>query len=61
LVVGNQIWIFKLLNSVELRGIDDNRLNTIRATGYPYWYNELKAEGQIWIDTQLQLDAAPAA
>ncbi|MGH2393327.1 MAG: peptidylprolyl isomerase, partial [Candidatus Limnocylindria bacterium] len=35
-VVGNQIWIFKLLNSVELRGIDDNRLNTIRATGYPH-------------------------
>jgi parvulin-like peptidyl-prolyl isomerase len=59
-VVGNQIWIFKLLNSVELRGIDDNRLNTIRATGYPNWYDELKAEGQIWIDTQLQLDAAPA-
>jgi len=60
-VVGNQIWIFKLLNSVELRGIDDNRLNTIRATGYPRWYDELKAEGQIWIDTQLQLDAAPTA
>ena len=60
-VVGNQIWIFKLLNSLELRGIDDNRINTIRATGYPNWYNELKAEGQIWIDTQLQLDAAPAA
>jgi parvulin-like peptidyl-prolyl isomerase len=60
-VVGNQIWIFKLLNSLELRGIDDNRINTIRATGYPNWYDELKAEGQIWTDTQLQLDAAPAA
>jgi len=60
-VVGNQIWIFKLLNSIELRAIDDNRLNTIRATGYPRWYDELKAEGQIWIDTQLQLDAAPTA
>ena len=60
-VVGNQIWIFKLLNSIELRGVEDNRLNTIRATGYPRWYDELKAEGQIWIDTQLQLDAAPTA
>jgi len=60
-VDGNQIWIFKLLNSVEVRGIDNNRLSTIRSTGYTRWYDELKAGGQIWIDPQLQLDAASAA
>lgn len=60
-VDGNQIWIFKLLNSIELRGIDDARLSTIRSTGYSRWYDELKAGGQIWIDPQLQLDAASAA
>jgi parvulin-like peptidyl-prolyl isomerase len=60
-VDGNQIWIFKLLNSIELRGIDNSRLTTIRSTGYSRWYDELKAGGQIWIDPQLQLDAASAA
>jgi parvulin-like peptidyl-prolyl isomerase len=60
-VEGNQIWIFKLLNSIELRGIDNTRLSTIRSTGYTRWYDELKAGGQIWIDPQLQLDAAPSA
>jgi parvulin-like peptidyl-prolyl isomerase len=60
-VEGNQIWIFKLLNSVEARGIDNTRLSTIRSTGYTRWYDELKAGGQIWIDPQLQLDAASAA
>lgn len=60
-VEGNQIWIFKLLNSIELRGIDNTRLSTIRSTGYTRWYDELKAGGQIWIDPQLQLDAAAAA
>ncbi|MGH2489538.1 MAG: peptidylprolyl isomerase, partial [Candidatus Limnocylindria bacterium] len=60
-VDGNQIWIFKLLNSRELRGIDNSRLSTIRSTGYSRWYDELKAGGQIWIDPQLQLDAASAA
>ena len=60
-VEGNQIWIFKLLNSVEARGVDNTRLSTIRSTGYSRWYDALKAGGQIWIDPQLQLDAASAA
>jgi parvulin-like peptidyl-prolyl isomerase len=60
-VDGTQIWIFKLLNSIELRGIDNTRLSTIRSTGYSRWYDEMKAGGQIWIDPQLQLDAASAA
>jgi parvulin-like peptidyl-prolyl isomerase len=60
-VEGNQIWIFKLLDSAESRAIDNTRLTTIRSTGYTRWYEELKAGGQIWIDPQLQLDAASAA
>jgi parvulin-like peptidyl-prolyl isomerase len=60
-VDGNQIWIFKLLNSIEVRSIDNARLSTIRSTGYTRWYDELKGGGQIWIDPQLQLDAASAA
>lgn len=56
---GNQIWIFKLLNSDDARVIPESRLTTIQSTGYSRWYDTLKADGQIWIDTQLQLDAAP--
>ena len=60
-VDGNQIWIFQLLDRADRRDIEENRLNTIRATGYSPWYEELKADGEIWIDTQLQLDSTPAA
>lgn len=60
-VDGNQIWIFKLLDSAELRVIEGDRLNTIRSTGYRRWYQGLKDAGQIWIDTELELAAgAPA-
>lgn len=60
-VDGNRIWIFQLLDTAERRVIDVDRLNSMRSTGYQRWYAELKADGQIWIDTQLQLDAAAAA
>jgi parvulin-like peptidyl-prolyl isomerase len=60
-VDGNQIWIFQLLDESEQRSIDDDRLSTIKSTGYTRWYDELKAGGEIWTDTQLQVDSAPAA
>jgi len=63
-VDGNQIWIFKLLDTAERRAIEESRLNTIRSTGYNRWYEGLQANSQIWIDPQLQLDTgggAPAA
>jgi parvulin-like peptidyl-prolyl isomerase len=58
-VDGNQIWIFKLLGSNPERLVEESRLSTIQSTGYSRWYETLKADGQIWIDTQLQLEAAP--
>ena len=58
---GNQIWIFKLLDSREDRIVEEARLDTIRSTGYERWYATLQADAQIWIDTQLTLDSAPAA
>jgi len=58
---GNQIWIFQLLDSKEDRIIENARLDTIRSTGYERWYSSLQKDAQIWIDTQLQLDSAPAA
>jgi parvulin-like peptidyl-prolyl isomerase len=51
---GNQIWIFQLLDTVENRAIEESRLNSIRAAGYSRWYEELQADGEIWIDTTLQ-------
>ncbi|HET9498153.1 MAG TPA: peptidylprolyl isomerase [Candidatus Limnocylindria bacterium] len=58
---GNQIWIFQLLDSAEARSIDEDRLSTIRSVGFSRWYDELKANGEIWIDTLLQTAPAPAA
>lgn len=58
---GNQIWIFKLLDTNEERIIEQARLDTIRSTGYERWYGSLQKDAQIWIDTQLTLDSAPAA
>ncbi len=58
---GNQIWIFQLLAINEERIIEESRLSTIKSTGYTRWYDELKADGEIWIDTQLQLDSTSAA
>jgi len=60
-VDGNQIWIFKLLDTSERRVIEESRLNTIRSTGYNRWYEGLKVDSQIWIDPQLELDTASAA
>jgi parvulin-like peptidyl-prolyl isomerase len=57
---GNQIWIFKLLDSSESRPIEETRLSTIQSTGYTRWYEDLKAGGDIWVDTQLTLDAGAA-
>lgn len=56
---GNQIWIFQLLDTAESRAIEEARLNTIRSVGFSRWYDALKADAEIWIDTTLQ--AAPAA
>ena len=61
MVDGNQIWIFRLLDSSDERIIEEDRLSTIKSTGYSRWYDELKADGEIWIDTQLQLDSTSAA
>jgi parvulin-like peptidyl-prolyl isomerase len=58
-VEGNQLWIFQLLNVSESRSIEESRLNTIRTTGYSRWYDEIKSEHQVWIDSALQLQAAP--
>jgi len=60
-VDGNQIWIFQLLGQSEERSIEEDRLSTIKSTGYTRWYDELKAGGEIWIDTQLQVDSTPPA
>ncbi len=60
-VDGNQIWIFKLMDSREDRIVEQARLDTIRSTGYDRWYGTVQKDGQIWIDTQLTLDSAPAA
>lgn len=59
-VDGNQIWILQLLDQAERRSIDEARLTTIKSTGYARWYDELKAGGEIWIDTQLQVDSTQA-
>ncbi len=58
---GNQVWIFKLLDSSEERAIEEARLTTIQSVGFSRWYDALKADGEIWIDTQLQAAPAPAA
>jgi parvulin-like peptidyl-prolyl isomerase len=57
-VDGNQVWIFQLLDVDDEREIEEERLNTIRSAGYSRWYDAMKSEGQIWIDTTLQ--TAPA-
>ncbi len=59
-VDGNQLWIFQLLDESDSRSIDETRLSTIKSTGYTRWYGELKAGGEIWIDTELQAGATPA-
>ena len=58
---GSQIWLFKLLNIQDSRSIEESRLNTIRNTGYSRWYDSIKGESQIWIDSVLQLQSTPAA
>lgn len=60
-VDGNQIWIFKLVDTSEDRIVEKARLDTIRSTGYDRWYATVQKDGQIWVDTQLTLDSAPAA
>jgi hypothetical protein len=56
---GNQIWIFQLLDSAESRAIEEDRLSSIRSAGFTRWYDDLKADAQIWIDTRIQ-PAPPA-
>ena len=51
---------WETIKSAERREIEEDRLNTIRSTGYSRWYEELKSAGEIWIDTQLQLASQPA-
>lgn len=58
-IEGNQIWIFQLLDSADRREIEEDRLNSIQAAGYGRWYEDLKADGEIWIDTTIQ-PAPPA-
>jgi parvulin-like peptidyl-prolyl isomerase len=53
-IEGNQIWIFQLLDSAERREIEESRLSTIRSSGFTRWYEDLKAGGEIWIDTTIQ-------
>jgi parvulin-like peptidyl-prolyl isomerase len=59
-IEGNQIWIFQLLDSAERRSIEEDRLSSIRSSGFTRWYDGLKADGEIWIDTTIQ-PAPPAA
>ena len=47
--------------SPEERVIEESRLTTIQSVGFSRWYDALKAEGEIWIDTQLKAAPAPAA
>jgi parvulin-like peptidyl-prolyl isomerase len=49
-VQGTNIYIYQLLDSAEHRAIEENRLNTIRNTGFPRWLDEIKADSVIWVD-----------
>ena len=43
-------YIFKLIDSSELRWVAKPQLDSVRATGFPRWLGSIRAERQIWID-----------
>ena len=55
------LYIFKLLGTSTARFVDDQRLSTLKATGYSRWSDELKAQVGVWIDPTYQSTAASGA
>ncbi len=49
-VQGTNIYILQLLDWAERRALEENRLNTIRNTGFSRWLDQIKADSVIWVD-----------
>lgn len=43
-------YIFKLIDSAELRFVPQAQLDSVRGTGFTRWLDALRADRQIWID-----------
>jgi len=49
---GGGIYIFKLLEVSESRAVPDDRLKSIRSSGFARWLAEIKRPAEVWIDPQ---------
>jgi parvulin-like peptidyl-prolyl isomerase len=51
---GNGIFIFKLLDTAELRYVSENDRRRVASTSYNRWLTQLKEQAGIWIDPEFQ-------
>jgi parvulin-like peptidyl-prolyl isomerase len=49
---GGGTYIFKLLEVSESRAVPDDRLKSIRSSGFARWLAEIKRPAEVWIDPQ---------
>lgn len=47
---GNGFWIFKLVDTSDLRWVSKQQIERVRQSGFTRWIAEVRSESQIWVD-----------
>ncbi len=51
-VTANGTYIFKLLDTADLRFVSESRRNSVGTSGFSRWLQELRDEAGVWLDTE---------
>ncbi|HEX5579159.1 MAG TPA: peptidylprolyl isomerase [Candidatus Limnocylindria bacterium] len=61
IVTGAGIYIYKLLDSADMRFVPENQRNQVGSSGFTRWLDEMRDEAGVWVDAEFTTTSAGAA
>jgi len=55
---GNGFWIFKLIDTSDLRWVPKPQIERVRQSGFTRWIAEVRSQSQIWVDPDFTASSA---
>jgi hypothetical protein len=55
---GNGFWIFKLIDTSDLRWVPKPQIERVRQSGFTRWIAEVRSQSQIWVDPDFTASGA---
>jgi len=61
IVTGAGIYIYKLLDSSDMRFVPESQRTSVGSSGFSRWLDEMRDEGGVWVDAEFNTTSAGAA